>query len=1125
MIRLYFSVHRLLLGISVFIIPLLSQSQDVAYRWGRALTSTATASGYSVALDARGNIYTTGFFSGTLDADPTGATVNLTSTGSDDIFITKLDTAGLYVWSIQLGAAYSDRAFDITTDAAGNTYVTGYFNGTLDFDPGPGVASLTAAGGSTVFVAKYNAAGDYEWATPLLTGMPAALTLDATGNIYATGSFTGASTVNTSAGSTTLASAGANDAFVLKLDATGACQWAKQMGGAMEDLPGAITVDHNGNVYSTGRFNGIADYDPGAGTATIKVVDTGYNIYVSKLNANGDFVYVKSIAALYSNDITVDNADNLYFTGTFNRGVNFDPNHGWPNWVVLYASGASDAFVAKFDAAGNYVWVKQIGGNSTEYSRSIALDDKGNVYTTGIFYGYMEADPEQGISPLTSAGGYDVYISLLDPNGNYIWGKSFGGVGLDESYGLAVDPNNSIYTVGSFNGMMDIDPGPAAQPVNAGSGQGVFINKLLSRNNQRDAVFVWGDWIPAFGGTATGTSVATDSANNVYMAGFFQGEIDIDPSYNRFDQDTATGGEDMFIVKVDASGNKVWKARFGAASNDRATKIAVDAAGNTYVTGYFTGTVDFDPGPGTANLSSVDGANAFVLKLSPAGQYLWATNLLTGEGQSIAIDAAGNSYITGVFAGTVDVSTPSGPVPLTSSGANDVFVIKLDANGNIVWVKQMGGTGDDRAQAIALDGSGNIYTCGQSANGGDFDPGTGITMLTAGVYISKLNSNGGHVWAKQINATYGNDLATDSGSNIYLTGIFDNTVDFDPGAGTANLTGTSSAYILKLDALGNYIWVKQLSSALPQTANGITVDAAGNVFTTGSYTAAMDADPGPGTALLTDSITYTVYISKLDRDGNYVWAETMHTNYKSNVVRGYDVAVDKLGGVLTIGYFTGLLDMDPGPNTFSVLAGYYPYQRFGQSVFVSKLRQVNVADGSGGEAGPLPLTWLTVDGHLNSQQQPVINFTVAETSVKDYSIEKTEDGVRFTSIGTLISKGDGENHYSFTEAAVLQKAAWYRILQTDIDGHSSYSSVIRLIPGSNSPSIVAYPVPVTQSVTIQITGDALLHTKALLVDAAGRPLQTIIFNNYNTSINMSHLPGGVYILRLANGTSVKLVKK
>jgi hypothetical protein len=107
----------------------------------------------------------------------------------------------------------------------------------------------------------------------------------------------------------------------------------------------------------------------------------------------------------------------------------------------------------------------------------------------------------------------------------------------------------------------------------------------------------------------------------------------------------------------------------------------------------------------------------------------------------------------------------------------------------------------------------------------------------------------------------------------------------------------------------------------------------------------------------------------------------------------------------------------------------------------------------------------------------------------------------------------------------LTKPAWYRILQTDVNGHTSYSPVIRLIPTGNSGSILVYPVPARQIVTLQITGDALLHTKALLMDGAGRPVQAIIINSYNTTINMSNLPAGIYILQLANGTSVKMIKE
>ena len=135
------------------------------------------------------------------------------------------------------------------------------------------------------------------------------------------------------------------------------------------------------------------------------------------------------------------------------------------------------------------------------------------------------------------------------------------------------------------------------------------------------------------------------------------------------------------------------------------------------------------------------------------------------------------------------------------------------------------------------------------------------------------------------------------------------------------------------------------------------------------------------------------------------------------------------------------------------------------------------------------------------------------------------DGTSFSKIASLQSKGNGTHSYVYTEPAVLQQTAWYRILQTDVDEHSTYSTVIRLIAGKARMSATVFPVPARGNVTLQITGEELLHTKALLVDMKGLVIRSVLINDYNTLIDLHNLPGGLYLLQLANGSSLKIMKQ
>jgi len=450
-------------------------------------------------------------------------------------------------------------------------------------------------------------------------------------------------------------------------------KWAKQMGGTSWDIGRSIAVDASGNVYTTGWFQGTVDFDPGP--------------------------------------------------GTFN----------------LTSAGSDDIFISKLDSLGNFVWAKQLGGTSDDRGFSIAVDASGNVFTTGYFRDTVDFDPGPGTFNLTSAGNWDIFISKLNALGNFVWAKQLGGTSGDLANSIAVDASGNVYTTGSFQGTVDFDPGPGTFNLTSAGGGDTFISKLDSSGN-----FVWAKQL---GGTSlnSGNSIAIDTSGNVFTTGHFRGTVDFDPGAGTFNL-TSSGESDIFISKIDASGNFVWAKQMGGTSFDEPYSIAVDALGNVYTTGYFRGTVDFDPGPGTFNLSSAGSADIFISKLDASGDFLWAKQLggtLNNYAYSIAADASGNVYTTGHFQGTVDFDPGLGTFNLTSAGNDDIFIFKLDATGNFVWAKQLGGTESALGCSIAVDASGNVYTTGQFLGTVDFDPETGLFNLTsagqADIYVHKLS--------------------------------------------------------------------------------------------------------------------------------------------------------------------------------------------------------------------------------------------------------------------------------------------------------------------------------------------------------------------------------------------------
>ncbi len=460
----------------------------------------------------------------------------------------------------------------------------------------------------------------------------------------------------------------------------------------------------------------------------------------------------------------------------------------------------------------------------------------------------------------------------------------------------------------------------------------------LSNNANAQAL----QWAKAMGGffSDIGQSIALDGSGNVYTTGYFAGTADFDPGAGVANLISAgAGGSDIFISKLDASGNFVWaKAIVGGTSFDRGYSIALDGSGNVYTTGYFDGTADFDPGAGVFNLTSGAGVdNMFISKLDASGNFVWA-KAMNGigfcEGQSIALDGSGNVYTTGAFSKTVDFDPGAGVFNLTSGSVveRDIFISKLDASGNFVWAKSMGGIGHDYGRSIAIDGSGNVYTTGCFDNTADFDPGAGVFNLTSGsggfgIFISKLDASGNFVWARSMVGTdvnYGLSIAIDGSGNVYTTGFFDGSADFDPGAGVFNLTtggGENHIFISKLDASGNFVWAKSMGGAEGAGSYSIALDGSGNVYTTGEFRGTVDFDPGAGIFNLTSGggVAYDIFISKLDASGNFIWANAMGGVASGfNSFNSFSIALDGSGNVYTTGEFRETADFDPGAGVFNL---------------------------------------------------------------------------------------------------------------------------------------------------------------------------------------------------------------
>lgn len=421
----------------------------------------------------------------------------------------------------------------------------------------------------------------------------------------------------------------------------------------------------------------------------------------------------------------------------------------------------------------------------------------------------------------------------------------------------------------------------------------------------------------------------TDVNGDILLCGIFTGTADFDPGLAQLTK-TVTGGanSDIFIQKLDANGNLIWINTIGTNLTEYAEDLTVDGSGNIYITGKFSGTMDFNPGTGTFNLTAPGSSEAaYILKLDENGLFKWARAfLISGTGFAYGIDIVADSenspVILGYYKGTLDMDPTPGSDIVTTKGWQDPFIVKLDSNGMYKWGKTYGGTGHDYTTALAIDKNQNLYSCGYFENTVDFDPGSGTHNLTTSgslndrAFIQKLRANGDFDWvvAPSGGSTEAYTIAISDDGSLYSGGVFYGTTDLNPGTGSYQVTskGAMDLYVHKLDTSGSFQWAYTAGSKNLEYMSEVTFDRKGNVYVTGSFTDTTDFDPGTGTDIRIPKGKNDAYLVGINANGSYGWV----ASYGSiDFDKGERVIVDPAGDLLITGYFSDTVDFNPGSSS------------------------------------------------------------------------------------------------------------------------------------------------------------------------------------------------------------------
>ncbi len=608
-----------------------------------------------------------------------------------------------FQWAKKIGNTGDDYPLGSSIDVNGNIISFGYFSGTVDFDPGPGIHNMTG-GTTSMYILKLDSNGNFLWSFKIFwisfgyAQQLQGLTIDPNGNILITGRFYAVSGLDFDwgAGTTTLYSGAASDnGVVIKMDPNGNFIWAKSDYGGTGTEPSGITIDSNNDILTTGYFSGVVDFDPSAAVFNLTAGVSTSDIFILKLDSNGNFIWAKDMGGnidCVSEMINLDYLDNIIIQGVAFDSIDADPGPGIYNLLVP----GRFRFIEKLDNDGNFTWIKAIKITQNDYFRSMLVDPNGNIYSNGGFIDSIDFDPGPLVYNLYSSGAYDFFIQKLDPNGNLVWAKKGGGYADESSRGSMTDAAGNFYLIGTTADTVgvDMDLGPGIVNITSLGNTDIFIEKLDPNGNFQ--------WVKQVGGSGydIGATLSWRPSGEIYAFGRFSTTADLNPDagVNNFN---SSGGFDIFILQIGAgsgcsptnssisvtqcsnytspSGNYTWNS--SGTYNDTIPNaagcdsvITINLTINTLTVGF-----SLYPDPDTTQLHhwfAIDTVNG-----TPPYTYLWSW----GDGNTSTGATPSHTYSAAAFY-AICLSVTDGAGCTTTYCDSSTFISKTEAERLVITI-------------------------------------------------------------------------------------------------------------------------------------------------------------------------------------------------------------------------------------------------------------------------------------------------------------------------------------------------------------------------------------------------------------------------------------------------------
>ncbi len=666
------------------------------YAWAFTSANNGTHSWTAKAYDAAGNVKTSTAVSLTVNiasADTTPPSVSISSPASGSAYTTAQTVTITASASDNVGVSkvefYDGTTLKATDTASPYTYAWAF---------------TSANNGTHSWTAKaYDAAGN------VATSTAVSLTV----NIAAAD--TTPPTVPAGLSATVISSSQINLSWSPSTDTGGSGLSGYKMYRASTQIGTATATTYSDyNLAANTQYcYTVAAYD-GAGNTSAQSAQICATTQVS--SSGGKAIWAEHVGGNSydsGNAVAVDSSGNIIVVGYFQGTANFGGG-------TLTGGSGRTLFIAKYSAAGTYLWAKSFGSTGDVNANAVAVDSAGNIIVGGSL-GPTGATVNFGGGTLTSQAPSDIVIAKFSSIGTHLWSKIFNTAGYSAALGVEADSSDNVVITGYFQGLVTF----GGTLLNSGGQTNTFIAKFTSAG-----AHLWSTMVLSYLPN-TGYGVAIDSSNNVVVTGSFQGTA----YFGGIGGTTLTsvGLGDIFVTKLSSAGSFVWTKAFGTVWDENSYGVAIDSGSNIVITGTYTSApLDFGGGPLPYN----SGTDIFVAKFSPQGSLLWSKGFLaSGKSTHVAVDGTGNVVLTGYFMSQVNF----GGGLLTSSGSYDAFVAKYAAaDGAFLWADRFGGAGIDMGNGVAVDNTGDIVATGFFAQTVDFG---GISLTSTGpqdIFLIKL---------------------------------------------------------------------------------------------------------------------------------------------------------------------------------------------------------------------------------------------------------------------------------------------------------------------------------------------------------------------------------------------------